>query len=103
MIVFLFVLYRVCVCVCVCDVCRLGGGSVPYSTLQLLSLSATDADTLVKKFQFKGKPILGLHSNQRVLVVVFRKRVLVIDSSSLAMRFYIKSELCLLLHGGKEH
>ena len=71
---------------------RLGGGSVPYSTLQLLSLSATDTDTLVKKFQFKGKPILGLHSNQRVLAVVFRKRVLVIDGRSLAMRFFIRSE-----------
>ncbi|CAI8047222.1 Breast carcinoma-amplified sequence 3 homolog, partial [Geodia barretti] len=71
---------------------RLGGGIVPYSTLQLLSLSATDADTLVKKFQFKGKPILGLHSNQRVLAVVFRRRVLVIDSSSLAVRFYVRND-----------
>ena len=79
---------------------------MPYSTLQLLSLSATDADTLVKKFQFKGKPILGLHSNQRVLAVVFRRRVLVIDSSSLAVRFYVRSELhmyYILLHGGKEY
>ena len=70
---------------------------MPYSTLQLLSLSATDADTLVKKFQFKGKPILGLHSNPRVLAVVFRKRVLVVDSSTLAMKFYVKSE-CTCLH-----
>ena len=77
------------------DCIRVGGGGVAYSTLQLLSLSATDSDTLVKKFQFKGKPILGLHSNQRVIVVVFKKRVLVIDAGSLAMRFYIRSELCV--------
>ena len=63
-----------------------------YSTLQLLSLRATDADTLVKKFQFKGKPILGVHSNRRVIAVVFKKRVLVIDAASFGMRFYIKSE-----------
>jgi hypothetical protein len=64
---------------------------VSYSTLQLLSLRATDADTLVKKFQFKGKPILGIHSNQRVIAVVFKKRVLVIDAASFGMRFYIKN------------
>ena len=69
-----------------------------YSTLQLLSLRATDADTLVKKFQFKGKPILGIHSNQRVIAVVFKKRVLVIDAASFGMRFYIKSECAKYRH-----
>ena len=80
------------VCVCVFFDIRGVTGSVPYSTLQLLSLRATDNDTLVKKFQFKGKPILGIHSNQRVIVVVFKKRVLVMDAKSLGMKFHIRSE-----------
>ena len=63
-----------------------------YSTLQLISLRATDTDTLIKKFQFKGKPILGVHSNRRVIVVVFKRRVLVMDAATFGMRFYIKSE-----------
>ena len=63
-----------------------------YSTLQLLSLRAGEGDTLVKKFQFKGQPILGVHSNRRVVAVVLRKRVLVMDAASFGMRFYIKSE-----------
>lgn len=67
-----------------------------YSTLQLLSLRA-DSDGLVKKFQFKGKPILGIHSNRRVIAVVFKKRILVMDSASLGMRFFIKSENVLYL------
>lgn len=68
-----------------------------YSTLQLLSLRAEN-DALVKKFQFKGKPILGVHSNRRVIAVVFKKRVLVMDAASLGMRFYIKSEWPLLMN-----
>lgn len=71
--------------------CQLPRTGVAYSTLQLLSLR-TDNDALVKKFQFKGKPILGIHSNRRVIAVVFKKRILVMDSASFGMRFYIKSE-----------
>ena len=61
----------------------------------MLSLRATESDTLVKKFQFKGKPILGVHSNRRVIVVVFKKRILVMDAASFSVKFYIKST-CVL-------
>ena len=57
----------------------------------------------MKKIQFKGQPVLGVHANRRAMVVVLRKRIAVMDATSLDMRFYVKSEWGSTFHGDVIH
>ncbi|XP_064392789.1 BCAS3 microtubule associated cell migration factor-like isoform X1 [Halichondria panicea] len=67
------------------------GSTVAYSTLQLLSLRTNGGDNTVKKFVFKTRPIVDVHCNRRVVVIVFQKRMVVLDAGSLDNKYVIRN------------